>query len=157
MGSSSYSRKQTAHLETPVVLALPSSDALKLVASDIPRTAHQPQGETAMSLDQSVSCLLKLLEAVRAAQRPHCHASHERYLNQTALTSSSTGTAVVSSLAYSYFRLLKRFCKALIMAAILWIFLMGQPDKLLSLPQGLYQGFVHGWDSRCADWWTCHQ
>lgn len=51
-------------------------------------------------------------------------------------------------------------CKLLVLLGVLWVCVMGRPYVLfIEFPvdvwHGLYQGFVHGWFSECADWYTC--
>jgi len=36
-----------------------------------------------------------------------------------------------------------------------YIFLFGNPSRIIEIPKGIYQGFNCGWDSRVADVWTC--
>jgi len=70
-------------------------------------------------------------------------------------TSSKITTGISSSdLAFRYLRLLKKGCKVLICALILYYAAYAQPDLLF---KGLYQGFAHGWQSECYDWYKCQQ
>lgn len=51
-----------------------------------------------------------------------------------------------------YFRRIRKLCKVLLTLYVMYLVLFGQPQYIF---QGLYQGFVHGWDSECADWYRC--
>jgi hypothetical protein len=49
-------------------------------------------------------------------------------------------------------RKFKTFCKVLLLAYVFYWFSVGQPDLFF---KGIYQGFVHGWQSECSDWYSC--
>lgn len=62
--------------------------------------------------------------------------------------------SLVDHRPYSYRRNFWRACKVLILGYAIVLCFFGAPQKIF---QGLYQGIVHGWDSKCprGDWMHC--
>lgn len=108
------------------------------------------QKRHALHLEKGEDAILQLELALRRIQE------RKYRLNGLPVPTSGQTIALVSSKErirpWDYIRMAYKLCKALVVAAILWICIIGQPMKLV---EGLYQGFVHGWSSQCKDGFKC--
>jgi hypothetical protein len=104
----------------------------------------QRQGEIAQ-------CSAESLPSQMLDQKiPDCRAQREPRLGQT-LREDDQALSVFS-VAWSYLRLPIKICKAILIASLVWIFLIGQPKQLWL---GAVQILNCGWSSEVENVYTC--
>lgn len=68
---------------------------------------------------------------------------------------SSEAWLIVRDIAYASKVISLSLAGLFVAGSLVWIFAFGQPDKLVNIPLGIYQGFNCGWTVAIKDPWTC--